>query len=164
MVGRLDGGGQGCEITMMTLADRIQMLSPGQRARLWERLDEETSRSDVAPEIGDGSKQLVAYVVFRAGASASEAELKEFLRTVMLEFMVPNQFVFLEALPLTPNGKVDRNALPIPESGPAPAAAAFVDPRSDTENTLAKIWAEVLRVQSVGADDNFFELGGHSLL
>ncbi|HEY0095594.1 MAG TPA: condensation domain-containing protein, partial [Archangium sp.] len=42
----------------------------------------------------------------------------------------------------------------------------FRAPRTDTERTLAAIWAEVLRldVGKVGLDDDFFSLGGHSLL
>jgi acyl carrier protein len=151
-------------MTMMTLAERIQQLSPQQQARLWERLDKETSPTGAAPAVGDGSAQLVAYVVFRPGRSTPEAELKDFLRPSMLEFMVPNQFVFLDALPSTPNGKVDRDALPAPDTGPAPSPAAFVGPRSDTEVALVRIWADVLRVQNVGVHDDFFQLGGHSLL
>ena len=41
----------------------------------------------------------------------------------------------------------------------APAA-----PRTETEQRLAALWCEVLRLDEVGTDDDFFALGGHSLL
>ncbi|MEV6258916.1 SDR family NAD(P)-dependent oxidoreductase [Nocardia sp. NPDC051911] len=40
----------------------------------------------------------------------------------------------------------------------------FVAPRSDAEQRVADIWAELLGLTSVGVYDNFFELGGSSLL
>ena len=65
---------------------------------------------------------------------------------------------------MTSNGKIDRHALPPPPAGSAPSACRPVDPRNETETALAAIWAELLKVESVGINDDFFDLGGHSLL
>jgi acyl carrier protein len=57
---------------------------------------------------------------------------------------------------------VDRKALPAPEQ--PSSGATYVAPRTPTEEIVAGIWAEVLKLERVGVNDNFFELGGHSLL
>jgi acyl-coenzyme A synthetase/AMP-(fatty) acid ligase/acyl carrier protein len=106
-----------------------------------------------------GDKRLVAYVVGEVGMDA----LREHLRTSLPEYMVPQAFVPVDRIPLTPNGKLDRRALPAPGSD-AYAAREYEAPADETEQALAEIWAEVLRVDRVGRRDNFFELGGHSLL
>ncbi|MFB1479128.1 non-ribosomal peptide synthase/polyketide synthase, partial [Corallococcus sp. RDP092CA] len=105
-----------------------------------------------------GDKRLVAYV---AGVSLDVAELRAGLKQRLPEYMVPSAFVVLDALPLTPNGKVDRKALPVPEG---PSQARYVAPRTATEEQVATLFAQLLRVERVGAEDSFFELGGHSLL
>ena len=71
--------------------------------------------------------------------------------------------MMLDKLPLTANGKLDRNALPVPGAGSAPASEV-VAPRNATEEALVGIWADALKRESVGIRDNFFELGGHSLV
>jgi aryl carrier-like protein len=78
--------------------------------------------------------------------------------------MVPSVFVQLKALPLTPNGKVDRQALPAPDSIRPELEGRFVAPRTPIEETIAKIWAQVLGLERVSIYDNFFELGGDSIL
>jgi amino acid adenylation domain-containing protein len=105
-----------------------------------------------------GDRRLVAYVV----SDADPAELREHLRRELPEHMVPSAFVRLDSLPRTPTGKVDPKTLPVPEY--ASAQARHVAPRTPVEEVLAGIWAEVLRLERVGAADSFFELGGHSLL
>jgi acyl carrier protein len=115
-------------------------------------------------ETPDGERRLVAYVAGDAVA-VTPAELRPYLLAQLPKHMVPAAFVRLEALPLTPNGKVDRRALPEPETSRATAIGDdFKAPRTDVEQVIARVWAEVLNIDDVGVDDNFFELGGHSLL
>ncbi|MET0397982.1 MAG: amino acid adenylation domain-containing protein [Longimicrobiaceae bacterium] len=117
----------------------------------------------VAREDEPGARRLVAYVA-PSGAAPSAAELRAFLAERLPEYMVPAVFVPLKELPLTPNGKTDRRALPAPEGDRSAAAAEFQDARTETERTIAEIWAALLRLDSVGVHDNFFELGGDSIL
>jgi amino acid adenylation domain-containing protein/non-ribosomal peptide synthase protein (TIGR01720 family) len=111
-----------------------------------------------------GDKRIVAYLT-SLGEPTAVADLRAFLTDLLPAYMVPSAFVTLEAFPLTASGKVDRRALPAPEAS-ALAARAYVAPRGPIEETLAGIFAELLRVpaERVGAHDGFFELGGHSLL
>ncbi|SCL72255.1 amino acid adenylation domain-containing protein [Micromonospora citrea] len=104
-----------------------------------------------------GEPTLVGYVV----GTADEAALAADLARELPAHLVPAAFVRLDALPLTPNGKLDAAALPAPEA--APAADAFVAPRSDAEVLVAEVYAEILQVDKVGALDDFFALGGNSL-
>ena len=90
-------------------------------------------------------------------------QLREHLRVHLPEHMIPAAFVVLRELPLTPNGKLDRRALPVPQTR-SEEIGEYVPPATELEQTVAEIWAQILRVDRVGTTDNFFELGGHSLL
>jgi amino acid adenylation domain-containing protein/thioester reductase-like protein/non-ribosomal peptide synthase protein (TIGR01720 family) len=118
----------------------------------------------IAREDVPGRKYLVAYVVPNGEHAPMSSELHNFLKEKLPEYMVPAAFVLLEAVPLTPNGKIDRHSLPAPEQGRPELAVAFVAPRTQAEEVLARIWAAVLGVERVGMYDNFFELGGDSIL
>jgi thioesterase domain-containing protein len=109
-------------------------------------------------------KRLTAYIVPRTGAPPAVADLKRFARDKLPPYMVPSSFVFVARIPVTPSGKIDLAALPAPEACDRPAAATDLPPRNELERRLATIWAQVLRVKSVGATDNFFDCGGDSLL
>ncbi|WP_129292551.1 non-ribosomal peptide synthetase [Streptomyces lydicus] len=110
----------------------------------------------------DGHKRLVGYVVTRGAADADPAAVRAFLARSLPDHLVPAVVVPLERLPLGATGKLDRRALPAPDW--AAPAAGYVPPRTETERTLAGIWAEVLGVDRVGAEDNYFALGGDSIL
>ena len=119
-----------------------------------------------------GERRLVAYVVPHRGVALVDDELRRALAETLPSYMVPRNFVVLDALPLTPNRKVDRRALlAIEPSKISPQEAAMrsanavpVAPEGDLENLIADVLKEVLRLEEVGVDDNFFDLGATSLL
>ncbi|HEU4562901.1 MAG TPA: amino acid adenylation domain-containing protein, partial [Longimicrobium sp.] len=116
----------------------------------------------VVREDAPGDRRLVAYVVAAEPSAVAPAELRAHLKGRLPEYMVPSAVVVLESLPLTPSGKVARRALPAPDL--ASSEETYVAPRTPTEEVLARIWAEVLRLERVSVEESFFELGGHSLL
>jgi amino acid adenylation domain-containing protein len=112
-------------------------------------------------------ERLAAYVVPAGPGPGPEAgELREALRRVLPEHMVPADFVFVDALPLTPSGKVDRGALRtrLPADEPAPAAEPGGDLENEIEEIVAGIWQDLLKRGSIGRDDDLFDVGAHSIL
>ncbi|MBO4208788.1 MupA/Atu3671 family FMN-dependent luciferase-like monooxygenase [Micromonospora echinofusca] len=121
-------------------------------------------RAAVVVVRGTGAhRSLAAYCCpARTGTPApTPAALRTALARVLPDYMVPATVTLLDELPLTPNGKVDRSGLPDPRR---PEPARYLAPRTEVEQTIAEVWAQLLGRERVGLDDNFFELGGNSLL
>jgi amino acid adenylation domain-containing protein len=108
-------------------------------------------------------KRLVAYMIPRNGNVPAGSEFRSYLLSKLPDYMVPSAFISVPTFPLTANGKIDRRALPVPDWAPAAHGASYVAPRTPQEESLAKIWAEVLHLERVGIEDNIFELGADSL-
>ncbi|MBK7539343.1 MAG: amino acid adenylation domain-containing protein [Myxococcales bacterium] len=100
--------------------------------------------------------RLVAHLaaVDPAAVAAARARAAELLPA----YMVPSQWVQVEALPRGSSGKVDPSRLEIPRR-----AESIAEPADPLTEAVASQFAEVLGL-SVSADDDFFALGGHSLL
>jgi amino acid adenylation domain-containing protein len=116
----------------------------------------------LARAVGAADLKIVAYVVERAGATATSEELSSYLGAGLPQYMLPTWIVILDEMPLMANGKIDRQALPDPER--LALKSEFNPPRTLVEEALAGIWSEVLAVQELSVTASFFELGGHSLL
>ncbi|CCD96147.1 putative Non-ribosomal peptide synthase:Amino acid adenylation (modular protein) [Bradyrhizobium sp. ORS 375] len=80
-----------------------------------------------------------------------------------------------QGMPLTTSGKLQRSAcragwmqgtldsFKVFARGRETAERPAADPLTATEQSLALIWQDVLRLAKVGRDDNFFMLGGNSI-
>ncbi len=118
-----------------------------------------TVREDVP-----GEKTLVAYVVPVPGRPAPGiGALRDWCGRTLPGYMVPGTYVFLDRMPLTTSGKTDRKALPAPDGERTGLEAEFIAPRTPAERAVARVWAETLYADEVGAQDDFFDLGGDSL-
>ena len=117
-------------------------------------------------EFRPGDRRLVAYVL-PFGEAPTHADLRDYLRTRLPHYMVPQHLPVVREFAMTPNGKVDRNALPSPQAVSDQAAEASLSapaPHTDPRvNYLVSVWSEILGV-AASPEDNFFDLGGHSML
>lgn len=117
---------------------------------------------------GKEEVKLVAYVV-APGVTQQQQEVKAaewqtLLHNLLPAYMVPQQFVFVDAIPLNPNGKTDKKQLEqlvIPAAGKT--RKTWVASQTKAQQLIAGIWQELLHVEAPGIHDDFFELGGHSL-
>ncbi|MFF0637737.1 amino acid adenylation domain-containing protein [Nocardia sp. NPDC004151] len=116
-------------------------------------------RAAVSLVRGETGDRLVAYVVLEDDTQVTDTDLLAHTRESVPSYMVPSAVVRLEAMPLNASGKLDRKALPVPQF----QAREYREPATAAEQTVAEIFATVLRADRVGADDDFFELGGNSL-
>jgi L-2-aminoadipate reductase len=101
-------------------------------------------------------------------------DVREHLKKKLPAYAVPSVIVPLTRFPLNPNGKIDRPALPFPEPQQLAAAGArrastLGKALTETEKSVAQIWADLLgdrgvTADSIGGSDSFFDLGGHSII
>lgn len=115
----------------------------------------------IAREGSNGQKRLLAYLI-AAGVPDTPA-VRQAVEQQLPDFMMPSAFVWLDDFPKTTSGKVDRKLLPDPDRKRPELGVAYRKPKTGLEQTMARIWSELLQIDAVGVDDNFFDLGGNSL-
>lgn len=111
-----------------------------------------------------GAKAVAAYIVFNDDAKVVIADLRDYMKKRLPEYMIPSAFVTLDLLPRLPNGKINRKALPPPDKTALEVKTIYKPPASPVEKEMAEIWTRLLGVKQIGTRDGFFDLGGHSLL
>ena len=114
----------------------------------------------------NGSKVLVAYVVVVEGELLDRWQLRERLRLMLPDYMLPTYYVELDEFPLTPNGKVDKKTLRLCDVVNKSEDTKKVHSEiSETQKRVTHVLSKILAVdsKSIGLHDNFFDLGTHSL-
>ncbi len=121
-------------------------------ARTWEVQGSTTLAGYVVPQrpITDEAQKAAFAGSVRAAAAAT-----------LPGYMMPSSLTVLDALPKTESGKLNRPGLPRPAVS---TSGQTEPPRTDTERTLAGVFADLLATSDVGRFDDFFTLGGDSIL
>lgn len=111
----------------------------------------------VAYYVGD---EAPASATDRSSAPPTPAELRQYLRAHLPEYMVPAFVIELDRIELGPSGKANLQSLPDPRHASTPSDLSY---ETETERRLAAIWSDVLEFPNLPADADFFDLGGDSL-
>jgi amino acid adenylation domain-containing protein/thioester reductase-like protein len=85
---------------------------------------------------------------------------KDYLRTTLTDFMIPDAFIEMDKFPMTNNGKVNRKILPIPRL----QMDEVVPPATPMEEQLFEIVSDLLKIKDFGVTTELFYLGLTSIL
>ena len=108
-------------------------------------------------EDGTGQLRLLAYLTPEDGAQITVEQMHQHAAEHLPIYMHPGAYVVLDQLPRGASHKIDRKRLPKPE-----VAEPSAQPHTELEETMGRIWSEILGTQP-GPDDHFLAVGGHSL-
>ncbi|MFK8025628.1 MAG: AMP-binding protein, partial [Ilumatobacter sp.] len=133
-----------------------------------EELDDPFDQSEVdemLAEVAYDPKRvelLTAWYRSTDGTDVAPETLREHLRSRLPDHAIPAAFVRIDDVELASGTKADLSALPTPVRV-ARSSTDLVEPTTDLEERLCRIWRDELGVERVGATDDFFDLGGASL-
>ncbi|MFK7997106.1 MAG: amino acid adenylation domain-containing protein [Granulosicoccus sp.] len=108
---------------------------------------------------GNRSRQLVAYLRTHHNVAIDVADIRDHVKRLLPQYMVPQQFFQLSSFPLTPNGKINREQL---SKQPVSVLVNTVKtrmPRTQAEKILLQVWSEGLGLDDINMEDSYFDLG-----
>lgn len=96
--------------------------------------------------------------------SIQEGNIKNDLRKIMPEYMIPTCVMKLDHMPYTSHGKYDMKSLLHMDVSIQKSNVSSV--HTVMEEKLASIWADILKIEMkhVNVEDNFFDAGGNSFI
>ena len=105
---------------------------------------------------------LVAY--YTGEIKIKEIELKRLIFKTLPQYMIPEQFIYVNDFPFTVNGKIDKAKLKtyFVEVN-TKKEEEYTPPDTEIEEFVAVIWQEVLKMSNISVLSNYIALGGDSL-
>ncbi|MBO4617921.1 MAG: amino acid adenylation domain-containing protein [Lachnospiraceae bacterium] len=154
---------------LLVCAGRIdsQVKIDGYRIEIGEieenlRKKEDITDCVVALHETDRSKTLRCYYVTNKETDESfEDGLREYLKDLVPQYMIPKQYIRISEIPFTMNGKVDYTALKKIE--PIGTGISHSKARDEEEATILNCFKSCIGNNDFGIDDNFFDEGGNSI-
>ncbi len=104
---------------------------------------------------------LVCYLV--AEKSIKINQLQKYLFEKLPDYMVPQKFHIIDKIPLNTSGKIDRKKLPLLKEERPVVCKELIEPVSETQISIYKIWKIILQLEKISILDSFFDLGGTSI-
>jgi amino acid adenylation domain-containing protein len=137
-------------------------IEPGQIEQVIESYPDIARAMVAVHSPSGGQPRLVAwYSSADPDAPVDHDTLRARLADALPAHMRPDP-VHVDHWPQTPGGKIDTPQLPAPQRSAAQSEQTSAG--SPLTQEVAKLFAEILKVEHVGANASFFDLGGDSLL
>lgn len=112
-------------------------------------------------------EDIAVAVVLKTGQVLTRQALVEYAGKHLAHFKVPRKVYFVSNIPRSPSGKIQRFKLAelarLAETAKEGEGAQYLAAQDAVEESLAEMWASVLKRDRVGLNDDFFDLGGDSL-
>lgn len=107
------------------------------------------------------SKKLIAFYV--SSEDVDPDFIKEKLKVLLPEFMIPGEFIQLDHIPINSNGKIDKKSLLMEKN--EQLSVKKMESSNDLFSEVCKVWEKILDKNiNQEFDMNFFDLGGDSIL
>ncbi|MCA9382695.1 AMP-binding protein, partial [Candidatus Dojkabacteria bacterium] len=129
------------------------------------RLVPEVQRAVVSiKKQNDDVKQLIAYLEVQKTINKNQIidECQKICLQYLPGYMQPYNYLIFEHLPILQSGKIDRKKLLSFETTKK-TCSDYIEPQTENEIKLAKIWRTLLNCDKVSRESNFFYLGGDSI-
>jgi amino acid adenylation domain-containing protein len=110
-------------------------------------------------------KQIIAYITLKDKNTKKiqEKTIKEFLTSILPDYMIPALFIIIDEIPLTESGKIDKKRLLHTQGLVLRHKYVHHDPISSKQIIIARIFERILKISKISIDENFFDLGGSSI-